>query len=98
VRLVSRLVIDAHVHPQRFTPGFLKRGEPFTYDKLEDSIMIFVRRCDNCWSQPSLSGLWAAHSSAKQEIWLKSVRDDLISCQGVARILGPAEDARRVEV
>jgi hypothetical protein len=36
---VSRLVIDAHVHPQRFTPGFLKRGEQFTYDELENVIM-----------------------------------------------------------
>ncbi len=36
---MSRLVIDAHVHPQRFTPGFLKEGERFTYNKLENAIM-----------------------------------------------------------
>ena len=36
---MSRLVIDAPVHPQRFTPGFLKGGEQFTYDKLENAIM-----------------------------------------------------------
>ncbi len=36
---MSRLVIDAHVHPQRFAPGFLQRGERFTYDKLENAIM-----------------------------------------------------------
>lgn len=36
---MSRFVIDAHVHPQRFAPSFLKRGERFTYDKLEDAIM-----------------------------------------------------------
>lgn len=36
---MSRLIIDAHVHSQRFTPGFLKRGEPFTYRGLEKVIM-----------------------------------------------------------
>jgi hypothetical protein len=43
--LVSRLVIDAHVHPQRFTPGFLKVGEQFTYDKLENAIIIEEYEC-----------------------------------------------------
>jgi hypothetical protein len=43
--LVSRLVIDAHVHPQRFTPGFLKVGEQFTYDKLENAIVIEEYEC-----------------------------------------------------
>lgn len=36
---MNRIVIDAHVHPQHFTPGFLKEGERFTYDKLENAIM-----------------------------------------------------------
>lgn len=36
---MSRLVIDAHVHAQRFAPGFLKRNEPFTYRGLENVIM-----------------------------------------------------------
>ncbi len=36
---MSRLIIDAHVHAQRFAPGFLKRGERFTYRGLENSIM-----------------------------------------------------------
>jgi len=36
---MSRLIIDAHVHSQRFTPGFLKRGEQFTYRGLENVIM-----------------------------------------------------------
>ena len=36
---MSRLIVDAHVHAQRFTPGFLKRGEPFTYKGLENVIM-----------------------------------------------------------
>ena len=35
---MSRLVIDAHVHPQRFPPGFLQRGERFTYNRPEDAI------------------------------------------------------------
>ena len=36
---MSRLIIDAHVHTQRFTPGHQKRGEAFTYRGLEDVIM-----------------------------------------------------------
>ncbi len=36
---MSRLIIDAHVHAQRFTPGHLSRGEAFTYEGLEDAIM-----------------------------------------------------------
>ncbi|MBW2367654.1 MAG: amidohydrolase family protein [Deltaproteobacteria bacterium] len=36
---MARLVIDAHTHAQRFTPGFNKRGEPFTYKGLENVIM-----------------------------------------------------------
>jgi predicted TIM-barrel fold metal-dependent hydrolase len=36
---LSRLVIDAHVHAQRFTPGFVRRGDPFTYQGLENAIM-----------------------------------------------------------
>ncbi len=36
---MSRLVIDAHVHAQRFRPGLLARGEPFTYRGLEEAIM-----------------------------------------------------------
>jgi predicted TIM-barrel fold metal-dependent hydrolase len=36
---MARLIIDAHVHAQRFTPGFVRRGEPFTYRGLEDVIM-----------------------------------------------------------
>lgn len=36
---MARLIIDAHVHAQRFTPGFLKRGEPFNYRSLENAIM-----------------------------------------------------------
>ncbi len=36
---MSRLIIDAHVHAQRFKPGFLARGEPFTYKGLENVIM-----------------------------------------------------------
>lgn len=40
--MMSRLIVDAHVHAQRFTPGFLKRGEPFTYKNLENVIMSEV--------------------------------------------------------
>jgi predicted TIM-barrel fold metal-dependent hydrolase len=36
---MSRLVVDAHVHAQRFAPGFLRRGEGFEYADLENSIM-----------------------------------------------------------
>ena len=34
-----RFIIDAHVHAQRWSPGLLKRGEPFTYPALEHAIM-----------------------------------------------------------
>ena len=36
---MSRFVIDAHVHGQRWSPGFLRRGDPFTYRRLEEAIM-----------------------------------------------------------
>src|SRR5258708_18933535 len=39
-----RFIIDAHVHAQRWSPGLLKRGEPFTYPALEHAIMA-----DRAW-------------------------------------------------
>ena len=36
---MARFIMDAHVHSQRWAPGLVKRGEPFTYRTLEHAIM-----------------------------------------------------------
>ena len=41
---MSRLVIDAHVHAQRFAPSFLQRGESLTCDSLEETIKFKASR------------------------------------------------------
>jgi predicted TIM-barrel fold metal-dependent hydrolase len=36
---MTRFVIDAHVHAQRWSPGLIRRGEAFDYRNLEQEIM-----------------------------------------------------------
>jgi len=36
---MTRFIMDARVHAQRWSPHLLKRGDPFTYPSLEQAIM-----------------------------------------------------------